>query len=593
MTSQADAVAVRRLQVQLSEVIDECRYVEGQRDEASQRGATMQQALEQLVAYVIALESKVILPALGPLTIALDRFHEARQQRQLGESLAVSVVNSETNPRLAQLLAAMRQPMPETVREADRQRSLQSPSVQAVEDGYVLVSRLLRDSDDLLRTLRAAHEAAAGSHGGASAQRIAQSDGSFQANLGNSPTLGSLRGAVRGGPTDLALSPSRASSAVVPPGSALDHRIQMERLLAENRALQQEVLSERQHSEGALRHAEQEKELFNAKIESSLRQLREAESDRDSLKSKCASAETIEPLYQTCLVERRLLQDRIHVLEEDAARSQQERVVVAQKFQVIQRALTEAQQDVSTLRRRLQVYEGATAAVMDAPLPPETSSMERASPSRYRSLPPIAAAPASLSTPDVSAIALQEEAARLRQQLDVERRETREREAKQERELLAMRRRLLSGQSQAAPAAPPPRAAADAATLPGPDAVFLSKLEKDEPNIKSAPPPTDGGTAAVSAQAKLRALELTVQALNTELATLEDKIVAVESEGVAERSQLESTLVGERQRAERDRQEADTVVAQLSNELQSSMAENAQLRQRLRAVQSQVAGSVR
>jgi predicted nucleic acid-binding Zn-ribbon protein len=111
-----------------------------------------------------------------------------------------------------------------------------------------------------------------------------------------------------------------------------------------------------------------------------------------------------------------------------------------------------------------------------------------------------------------------------------------------------------------------------------------SGLNSSEPGvIGSSGGAGKGGGASELPKGKLRAFEMTVAALNAELAQLEDKIVGMEARHTEERAALERRCAAERERFEAEQVECDNVLATISTELEQSMKENVELRTRLQS----------
>ena len=100
---------------------------------------------------------------------------------------------------------------------------------------------------------------------------------------------------------------------------------------------------------------------------------------------------------------------------------------------------------------------------------------------------------------------------------------------------------------------------------------------------------SNGGTTGSSEresaqqyQTKIRAFEMTISALNSELALLEDKIIAIERRSEDEKREAGSVL-GEVKKKHKDEvEECETVVQRLTTELESLIHENGELKQKLR-----------
>lgn len=465
---------VEKLRQQLAEVIDECVFVESQRSEAErlaeagrQREQALVTALEEMIGYTLLLEQRVIAPALGSLTVILRDFHEASQRRAAGVSLStVPSINSENQPRLAKLLASMKTPFPETVREAERTR-LQLSSPVSVDNAIVLLQALTEETESLRSLLRSTARPLKAST--SSPERRQPTSDSV-----TSPPLASLRQTIGGAP---------------------------EKNHAEMIALQNELILVQQRAEAQVLAATSDRDVLQVRLDETTRQLRDAQMEVENAHLKCLSTSNIEQLYQQSVTERRLLQERLQQYEREAQKAAEEKMMVAQKFDVLQRALSQQQ-------RR-----------------PGGSSPDR----RFGG---------DVSYSDDSEVSY------LRSQLDASRQELRNAEERFEAEINQLKKRLSSGGGA-------------------------------------------GSVAVVPNQSQLRALELTVQALNTELAGLEHRLLQQESESGSKQRDLEVEINQERQRVAREQQETDAIMAQLSKELEQTMTENAELRLRLREEQEQ------
>lgn len=87
---------------------------------------------------------------------------------------------------------------------------------------------------------------------------------------------------------------------------------------------------------------------------------------------------------------------------------------------------------------------------------------------------------------------------------------------------------------------------------------------------------------AVQYETKIKTFELTIAALNQEVASLEDKLISSERSFADERRQLRVELVSQKTEFETSQKETDSIVTQLSVELDNAMNENVKLKQRLR-----------
>lgn len=84
-------------------------------------------------------------------------------------------------------------------------------------------------------------------------------------------------------------------------------------------------------------------------------------------------------------------------------------------------------------------------------------------------------------------------------------------------------------------------------------------------------------------QTKIRALDMTVAALNAEIASLEDKLVALQRKADDETADHARALAACRGHHQEELEECDAVVEKMAAELESLIQENTALRQRLRS----------
>lgn len=83
-------------------------------------------------------------------------------------------------------------------------------------------------------------------------------------------------------------------------------------------------------------------------------------------------------------------------------------------------------------------------------------------------------------------------------------------------------------------------------------------------------------------QTKIRAFEMTISALNSELALLEDKIISIERRSDDDRHAAAAESADEKKRHREEMEECESVVQRMTTELEQLIGENGDLRRKLR-----------
>jgi hypothetical protein len=91
------------------------------------------------------------------------------------------------------------------------------------------------------------------------------------------------------------------------------------------------------------------------------------------------------------------------------------------------------------------------------------------------------------------------------------------------------------------------------------------------------------GIGESSLDGKIKAFEITINGLNSELSAMEKKIVSSEARFLEERARLEMMHERERQQYQDEREECDQLVLKMTNELESLVRENTALKMKLRS----------
>ncbi|PWV22194.1 hypothetical protein C3747_1g384 [Trypanosoma cruzi] len=144
----------------LSEVIDECVFVERQRDhieqeltaEIRERDRIVSDAFTCLVSlteYLSLLERRVILPALGTFSAVVSKVQEVNGTRSATIERVEGVFSAHDSTHFRGILAKM-PPIAGSLENEIRQRLLKTAAPFSIEEAYVLLSALLEEKDKLI-----------------------------------------------------------------------------------------------------------------------------------------------------------------------------------------------------------------------------------------------------------------------------------------------------------------------------------------------------------------------------------------------------------------------------------------------------------
>ncbi|KAH9601681.1 hypothetical protein LSM04_005892 [Trypanosoma melophagium] len=144
----------------LSEVIDECVFVERQRDLTEQRltaelgerdrlAADTLSALMSLIDYLSLLEQRVIIPALGAFNIIVNKVPEISTSRSSTVEQIEGVLSANNTPHFRSILSRM-QPLKGEIEVEIQRALLENPLPFSMEEAYVMIRALLEEKDKLL-----------------------------------------------------------------------------------------------------------------------------------------------------------------------------------------------------------------------------------------------------------------------------------------------------------------------------------------------------------------------------------------------------------------------------------------------------------
>ena len=275
--------------------------------------------------------------------------------------------------------------------------------------------------------------------------------------------------------------------------------------------------------------------------------LEQLKSERDALLVKTQSARTYEELQQQYYTEREQLQKRIAALESARHEDDKERVAVANRFETLKRALDQSyqekgllQEEVDKLRREAmrakQQQSGSLASDSEKELHSLRMEMDRM-----------------IRQHSTNVTELESTIATLRVELSNAQANASIQQKQQLRQLHEDNESLRKS---------------------------LAELQL---RTASSPSARAGGESTLDG--KIRAFEITIGSLNTELAQMERKISAAEDRYAAERARLIAAQDQERLQYQEEREECDQLVLKMTNELESLVRENTALKVKLRTAQ--------
>ena len=526
-----------QLEAQLSELLDEVTFKEAQAAQAERQSAQWRQCCADVVGYAVALEQHVLLPAFGDLGNALAEFHEAKAKRDQGVALLRATVTPASHPQLAQAFRLMEAPGPTAAQQMRRQQLQSGPAPARLDDTYLALQALAGQTRDLETLIADAARQARNAAGGSASPAPASPTQRYE--------LEDARRAQQRAEADAAA--VRQELQRLRDGGAAGRAESPEQLLA---------ISEQRNATGAALW-EQERRLLESKLAAATQQVQQLEKEVTGLRAQGKTAGNFEALYSQGVEERRLLQERLDQMEGAQRQHDDERQQVALHFDRLQRALQQQQQGAPP---------GPTAEVAAVSPPSPLTSL----PTQQ----------------------LEDKVRRLESQRHLERQEAAAKAAKNDKIIAELRRRLLATQQQqhagvASPLPPSGVAAADGTLSRGASPQQQMLVTAATLGAEDSFMNPHAHEAAVANQTKLKAFELTIAALNDELAQLEQKIVANDA---GHQRALERQAAGfeeERRGYQSELKECDGVVGSLAQELEQAMNENAVLRQRLSAHQGQ------
>ncbi|ORC91932.1 uncharacterized protein TM35_000041460 [Trypanosoma theileri] len=144
----------------LSEVIDECVFVERQRDLTEQKltaelgerdrlVADSLSALMSLIDYLSLLEKRVIIPALGAFNVIVNKIPEISTNRSSTLERVEGVLSAHNIAHFREILSRM-QPLKGEIEIEIQRALLENPLPFSMEEAYVLIRALLEEKNKLL-----------------------------------------------------------------------------------------------------------------------------------------------------------------------------------------------------------------------------------------------------------------------------------------------------------------------------------------------------------------------------------------------------------------------------------------------------------
>lgn len=493
---------------------------------------------ESLLAYTAHLEQKVFIPALGDLASALNEFKEAEGFRGRAKVLLSS---HKGTPRMQPLLDMLNRPTHSGVHDLIRSQQLEHPPVpDLLDDSYVLLVALLESKTELTAVLRDAQQRAS---------LTTQSSSSDPRVTALERELAQLKEQLAAAKQYPSLSSASSFTAAADKEDLLSH---IDRLRTANAALTKEVAMLSEHR--ALNHGlnKEDERLVAARVETLTKQLQASEMENEQLRRKAGTSYNLEGLYNNSEKQQRLLQDRVRQLEDEARAFDEERRQVKLHFQRIENELRKSRGGAAD-----SMVAFAAAPTASSPGSPALSRQLRE---------------------------LEEENHLLKEQLSTTQREAAMRQARLEKQVADLKRKVAILTQQ-----PNGFAGGDA------DGIFLrdslgatrsGSAMTDESQGLNRDPEVSPRHASGVQETKLRVFEMTVKALNAELGQLEDKIIQLETNHAEERRTAENQIDEERRRMQEEKQEMDQVFARVTDELDQQMRENEELRRRLAAARS-------
>eukprot|EP01062_Namystynia_karyoxenos_P005777 TRINITY_DN1199_c0_g4_i1.p1 TRINITY_DN1199_c0_g4~~TRINITY_DN1199_c0_g4_i1.p1 ORF type:complete len:713 (+),score=326.82 TRINITY_DN1199_c0_g4_i1:83-2140(+) len=598
----------------IAELLDENRLLEQEvadsKREADERGTQLEQVverntrreksitdcLEALVGYCTMLEQNVVQPAIGRLLECLSSHHweVADAREDLVSRVSALPVSASAQPKLVKLFGHFQQPgaAPAVAASDERRRQVWDAVAQGEpyyepEDAYTMVALLLQEKEQLSMILRFCSQ---------ELQGLREAQAHHSDTQGRSAEYVRRQTAVLQQQNDSLkaevqrLEQAAAAAAAQAQEAAL-HRERNERdvqslvadlqaLKAQNQTLQadfQLVLQEKtillQQGESLETTVRQERAILNQKVESLQNTVAQLQSQRDAMRDRaeraereCSDAGRAAERLRAVEHELQVAQKAVDDAERRALHLEQERAVVRQKFQTVERALTQGasekqalREEVEDLRQRLNsTFPGAASDAATR----EKLYQERAESHRLRiELERLQQTRG--GAPDADG--LRREVAQLRSELDAQRHahsQQLEQSRRSEGELQERVRQL--------------QAIAQRLKQELEQVVSQRELGGAGAGAASGAPLPNG--IADGMRGRITSFEMCINQLNSELGNVEGRINSLERGGEQSSAQLAARLERERQQFEQERSECDQIVQRMADELELLIRENQQLK---------------
>ena len=550
-----------RREEELAEMIDEVGKLEQALDEAKaesaqalqharNKEAAMTTLCDKVLTYAARLEQQVIIPSVGSVTAALADFHEVAAARNEANAATEALVNSYNHPRLAALFNSMQKPAPRTAQDAFRRSKTLAGRV-SLDQAYDMSLILASENEALLDLLRAMSTSAAiihressyDKHGADHRQQAApyqqpaaphHDDGyrhqqQYRRDPEDEERIAELSHEVQRLKYRLEQAEHASPQSRHSGGGASNHGGSLDAM-----AMQQQlegVKAEKRVLEEQNRTLRNDAMLLQERVDAVQSQLRSLEQQNDSLNHRMTlqAQGSNDALYAQLRGENEMLRSKLSDAEQIIAQNKEDRAAVAIRFETIQRALENAGKSENA-QLAAAVKEAERLRVENAQLEDDVHDLtERLKESKVRE--------------DEKMRRLHKEKLLLQQELN---------------NALASKESGVESFLQQ---------------------VHRSQSDEAADAIGHAVSET---VTAQQYQSKIKAFEMTIAALNSELAHLEDNVIETQKKAEADRNQMQSEYEQERRRLLAEQEECDRVLDRLNSELERVLQENEDLRQRLR-----------
>ena len=499
-----------RTQRHLAEIIDEVVFAEKQKRDAEdelesfkKEGSTMEQIVQNLIGYVIALENGVLIPAIDELSevVPAGTVHERAKMFERMEQLRY------VSARTVRLIAGLKAPSGAN-RERFRQRREHlmrhdDNSALNLDDVYALCSMLLDAKDELQLLLADTKERAA---------KLARNANNKNLDLGGN--RGGSQQLLRGEPG------SPEAKAAAQQREELQRQLEKARLDVEAVKKERDMLS---------------KELTAA--------------------TQSANVNPYQGLQQEYNIDKERLQRRIQELETETRKANSASAFSNQRVDVLQETIDQLQEEKRLLANDFRAFRrgqptGAAADGGGGDNKRGGSGMSRG---------------------------YEGEANRLRLELDALMRDHSSTVTKLEAQNATLRLELAEARQLSRP-----NVQEHYAQLQRTNELLRKDLVVLQQRLLSSNPRIHDPKA--SFDQKVQAFEITVSSLNTELEHMEEKIAILEKNATEERNQMVSGMDRERQQYQAEKEEYDTLMQKMVDEMDAIVKENSELKTRLRVL---------